>query len=169
MPGGRFGPVVIDFATTTVADGKIAVYRAEGKRLPEGWIVDKHGNPTTDPEDFFDGGMHLPAAGHKGYGLALIAELMGDAMLAHPREVNWLVMVVDIGVFRAAADYAASAEELLQKVKDVHPAAGFEEVLLPGEPEARRAAERAASGVPVPDGVWTQIKEAAAKVGVEVD
>ena len=169
MPGGSFGPVVIDFATTTVADGKIAVYRAEGKRLPEGWIVDKHGNPTTDPEDFFDGGMHLPAAGHKGYGLALIAELMGDAMLAHRHDCNWLVTVVDIGAFRAADDYAASAEELLQKVKDVPPAAGFDEVLLPGEPEARRAVERAASGVPIPDGVWTEIKEAAAKVGVEVD
>ena len=57
----------------------------------------------------------------------------------------------------------------MQKVKDVPPAAGFDEVLLPGEPAARRAAERAASGVPIPDGVWTEIKEAAAKVGVEVD
>ena len=169
MPGGRFGPVVIDFATSTVADGKIAVYRAEGKRLPEGWIVDKNGNPTTDPEDFFNGGMHLPAAGHKGYGMALFAELMADAMLAHRHEYNWLVTVVDIGVFRAAADYAASAEELLQKVKDVPPAAGFDEVLLPGEPEARRAAARAASGVPIPDGVWTEIKEAAATVGVAVE
>ena len=168
MPGGRFGTVVIDFATPTVADGKIAVHRAEGKPLPEGWIVDKHGDPTTDPEDFFDGGMHLPAAGHKGYGLALIAELMGDAMLAHQHELNWLVVAIDIAAFRAADDYATSAEELLQKVKDVPPATGFDEVLLPGEPEARRAAERCKAGVPIPDAVWQEIIEAAAKVGVAV-
>ncbi len=168
MPGGRFGPVVADFATTTVADGKIAVYRSEGRPLPEGWIVDKHGRPTTDPEDFFDGGMHVPAAGHKGYGMALIAELMGHAMLDGNGDFGWLVTVVDIAAFRAADDYAASAEELLQKVKDVPPAPGFDEVLLPGEPEARRAAERAETGVPIPDGVWAEIVEAAAKVGVAV-
>ena len=168
MPGGRFGTVVIDFATTTVADGKIAVHRAEGKPVPEGWIVDKHGNPTTDPEDFFDGGMHVPAAGHKGYGLALIAELMGDAMLAHQHEYNWLVVAIDIAAFRAAGDYAASAEELLQKVKDVPPATGFDEVLLPGEPEARHAAGRRKAGVPIPDGVWAEIVEVAAKLGIDV-
>ena len=169
MPGGRFGPVVADFATSTVADGKIAAYRAEGKPVPEGWIVDAHGNPTTDPNDFFDGGMHLPAAGPKGYGMALIAELMGDAMMPHKHQYNWLVTVVDIGAFRAAGDYTASAEELLQKVKDVPPASGFDEVLLPGEPEARSAAERRKAGVPIPDGVWAEIIEAAAKLGVEID
>lgn len=168
MPGGRFGAVVADFATTTVADGKIRAYRAEGRPVPEGWIVDKEGNPTTDPNDFFDGGMHIPAAHHKGYGMALIAELMGDAMMPHKHQYNWLVTVVDIGAFRADGDYAASADELLRKVKDVPPAAGFDEVLLPGEPEARSAVERRANGIPIPDGVWVEITEAAAKLGVDV-
>ena len=94
---------------------------------------------------------------------------MGDAMLVRPHECNWLDTVVDIGAFRAADDYAASAEELLQEVKDMPPAAGFDEVLLPGEPEARRAVERAASGVPIRESVWIEIKKAAAKVGIEVD
>lgn len=169
VPGGRFGLVVADFATSTVSDGKISAYRAEGKRVPEGWIVDKDGKPTTDPEDFFAGGMHLPAAGYKGYGLALIAELMADAMLAHQHEFNWLVTAIDIGAFRDAGDYTASAEELLRKVKDVPPAPGFDEVLLPGEPEARSRAKRVEAGVPIPDGVWNEIVEAAAKVGVDVE
>ncbi len=169
MPGGRFGPVVADFATSTVADGKVAVYQAEGKTLPEGWILDKHGKPTTDPDAFFDGGMHLPAAGHKGYGLGLIAELVGCAALDFPPEFNWFVIAVNLGMFRPAADYAASAEAYLGFVKDVPPAEGFGEVLLPGEPERRAAERRRAEGVPIPESVWEKLVTAGAGVGVTLD
>ena len=168
MPGGRFGPVVADFATSTVADGKVRAYHARGEQVPEGWIVDKAGNPTTDPQDFLDGGMHIPAAHHKGYGMALIAELMSDAMMPHKHQFNWLVTVVDITAFRPRGDYEASADALLQKVKDVPPAAGVDGVLLPGEPEALSATERAA-GIPVPDPVWEELGEAAAKLGVKLE
>jgi len=168
VPGGRFGPIVADFATSTVADGKVAVYRAEGKVLPEGWILDKHGNPSTDPEDFFDGGMHLPAAGHKGYGLGLIAELVGDAVLNAPPEFNWFVITVDLGFFRPAAAYDESAERFLQFVKDVPPAEGFQEVLLPGEPERRAAERRGRVGVPMPAKVWQQLSEAGQSVGLDL-
>ena len=166
LPGGRFGPIVVDFATSTASDGKIAVHRALGKPVPEGWILDKDGRPTTDPDDFFDGGMHLPAGGHKGYGLGLLAELIGDALLATPPEFNWLVQVVDLGLFRDASDYAGTAEAYLEMVKKVPPAAGFDEVLLPGEPETRAAARRGAEGVPIPEPVWDQLRAAAAELGV---
>jgi len=168
LPGGRFGPIVADFATSTVADGKVAVYRAEGKALPEGWILDKHGQPSTDPEDFFDGGMHLPAAGHKGYGLGLIAELVGDAVLNAPPEFNWFVITVDLGFFRPAEAYDESAEKFLQFVKDVPPAEGFQEVLLPGEPERRAAERRSREGVPMPETVWQQLSEAGRSVGLDL-
>jgi LDH2 family malate/lactate/ureidoglycolate dehydrogenase len=168
MPGGRFGSVVVDFATSTVADGKIAVHRAEGRAVPEGWILDKHGQPTTDPEAFFDGGMHLPAAGHKGYGLGLIAELIGDAALAAPPEFNWFVVAVNLGAFRPPDAYAETAETYLQFVKDVPPAAGFDEVLLPGEPEQRAAERRRAEGIPIPESVWEQLLATGQSVGVDV-
>jgi uncharacterized oxidoreductase len=166
MPGGRFGPVLVDFATSTVADGKVAVYQAEGKTLPEGWVLDKDGQPTTDPDDFFDGGMHLPAAGHKGYGLSLIAELVGCAVLDFPPEFNWFVVAVNLGAFRPAADYAASAEDYLAFVKDVPPAPGFDEVLLPGEPERRSAERRSSDGVPIPEPVWEKLAAAASTLGI---
>ena len=166
MPGGRFGPVLADFATSTVADGKVAVCRAEGKAVPEGWILDKHGRPTTDPEAFFDGGMHLPAAGHKGYGLGLIAELVGCAVLDFPPEFNWFVIAVNLGAFRPAADYAVSAERYLELVKEVPPARGFDEVLLPGEPERRAAVRRRAEGVPIPKPVWERLGAVAGTLDV---
>ena len=168
MPGGRFGPIVVDFATSTVADGKVAVYRAEGKTLPEGWILDKHGRPSRDPADLFDGGMHLPAAGHKGYGLGLIAELVGDAVLNAPPEFNWFVITVDLGFFRPAEAYSQSAERFLQFVKDVPPAEGVQEVLLPGEPERRAEECRRKDGVPMPESVWQRLSEAAQTVGLDL-
>ena len=168
MPGGRFGPIVVDFATSTVADGKVAVYRAEGKALPEGWILDKEGRPSTDPKAFFDGGMHLPAAGHKGYGLGLIAELVGDAVLNAPPEFNWFVITVDLGFFRPAGAYEESAERFLQFVKEVPPAAGFDEVLLPGEPERRAAERRGREGVALPEAVWQGLDEAGRSVGLDL-
>ena len=70
-------PVLVDFATTVVAEGKVRVARAKREALPPGCIVDKEGRPSTDPEDFYAGGMLLPFGGHKGYGLALGAALLG--------------------------------------------------------------------------------------------
>jgi LDH2 family malate/lactate/ureidoglycolate dehydrogenase len=169
LPGGRFGPIVVDFATSVTSAGKIAVHLAENKPIPEGWLLDKHGKPTTDPADFFDGGMQLPAAGHKGYGLALIAELIGEALLSFPPEYNWLVVAIDLGTFRPAADYAATAEAYLQKVKDVPPASGFDRVRLPGEPEVHTTRERERNGILVSKSLWAEIEEAAARLGVAVE
>jgi LDH2 family malate/lactate/ureidoglycolate dehydrogenase len=168
LPGGRFGPILVDFATSTVADGKVALYRAEGKQLPEGWVLDKRGRPTTDPEIFFDGGMHLPAAGHKGYGLGLIAELAGSAALDFPPEFNWFVLTVDLGLFRDPEGYARAAEAYLQSVKEVPPAAGFDEVLLPGEPERRAAERRAREGVALPEEVWEKLRGAGESLGLDL-
>ena len=169
MPGGRFGPVIVDFATSTASDGKIGVHRAEERPVPEGWILDKLGQPTTDPNAFFDGGRHLPAAGHKGYGLGLIAELLGDSVLAHPPEFNWFAIVVDLAPFQAPEAYREAAESYLGMVKQVAPAPGFREVLLPGEPERRTAEARSRDGVPIPDMVWDQLRAAGTRLGVALE
>ena len=89
IPVGSDGapPVLVDFATTVVAEGKVKVARAKHESLPPGCITDKDGAPSTDPEDFYAGGMLLPFGGHKGYGLALASALMGTLAIiddAHP-------------------------------------------------------------------------------------
>ena len=96
MPGGCHGNVVVDFATSATAQGKLAVARANGEPAPEGQIIDTAGRPSRNVEDFYDGGAILPAAGPKGYGMSLIAELVGFALLPQPLEFNWLVIAIDI-------------------------------------------------------------------------
>jgi hydroxycarboxylate dehydrogenase B len=82
IPGGEGDAVVVDFATTVVAEGKIQVARAKHVPLPPGCIVDKDGQPSTTAEDFYNGGMILPVGGHKGYGLSLVAALLGAGLTA---------------------------------------------------------------------------------------
>ena len=167
LPGGRRGPVVVDFATSATAQGKLAIRRETGEPLPDGWILDREGRPSTVAEDFYRGGMLLPAAGPNGYGMALIAELAGAPMLGVPHEFNWLVIALDLAALNPDADYVAEAEAILARVKQAPPADGFDEVMIPGEPEARLRARRLADGIPLPDAVWAKIGAAARAVGVD--
>ena len=77
FPAGEETPMVMDFATTVGSGSKIMVARDRKERLPPGSIIDKHGNPSTDPEDFINGGAHLPFGGHKGYAIMLAVEFLG--------------------------------------------------------------------------------------------
>lgn len=167
IPGGRFGPIVADFATSSVAEGKLQVFRTKHAELPPGWIIDKDGRPSTDVEDFYAGGLLLPAAGHKGYALAIAAQFLGGILLGLPAyESNFFILAIDIESFRPFSEFAIDAEKFLHQVKTTPPAEGFDEVLLPGEPESRNVKKRTVEGVPIPDEVWQKIQKAARLVGV---
>ncbi len=168
MPGGRRGNVVVDFATSATAQGKLAVARANGEPVPEGQIIDTQGRPSQNVEDFYDGGAILPAAGPKGYGMSLIAELVGFALLPKPLEFNWLAVAIDIKRLRPDDGYDGAAETFLDKLTAVPPAPGFERVMVPGEPERRLKSDREQNGVPLADGIWSGIIEAADGVGIDV-
>ena len=105
LPAGKYGAVVVDFATSAVATGKLRLHRAGGLPIPFGWILDQRGQPSTNAEDFFQGGMQLPAGGPKGYGLAVIAEIIGSALLGPPREFNWLIIAINLNSFRNLDEY----------------------------------------------------------------
>lgn len=174
MPGGEDEPpVVVDFATSATARGKIMVHAAKDQPVPEGWILDKEGRATTNPNDLFDGGMQLPAADHKGYGLALIAELLCFAVLKSapvtPNDLNWMIMAFDINGLRPMADYQADSAALLDLVRNIPPAPGFERVLIPGDPERMTEAKRQIEGIALPDATWTALQETAAGLGVATD
>lgn len=181
LPAGERSDVVVDFATTAVAAGKIRVAMAKGEQLPAGMIADKEGRPTTNPADYFDGGFLLPAGGHKGYGLAVVAELLGQALtgadttaeanLGGPfyRRSGSLFVALDVGMFRPREEFAEVVDRVIARVKDTPPAPGFEEVLLPGEPELRSRWRRTGDGIGVPEATWEAIRAATKPLGVDVD
>lgn len=166
-------PLLLDFATSSVAEGKVRVAREKGVPLPEGCILDKNGRPTTDPNALYDGGVLLPFGGHKGYALAMMIEVLGIAVGGadaakgdHPGSCHGaFCLAINPAVFRSIDGFEASVESLVERVKSVPLAPGFEEVLLPGEPEARTRAERegAISLAPV---TWQAVVEAGKKLGV---
>ena len=96
IPGGARGPVVIDFATSMMAGGWLHSARAAGALVPEGSIIDADGNPSCDPKAYFEGGAILPKGWPMGYGLAVMAEMVCDAMLGPAStECNWLTLGID--------------------------------------------------------------------------
>ncbi len=172
VPAGTREPVVADFATSIVAEGKLQVARAKRSQLPEGLILDSQGRPSTDPEDFYHGGMLLPFGGHKGYALALVADLLGsrlggaEVLGEAPHTVGTFILALRIDAFRPLDEFAAAVDGRLGEIKAIPPAPGFQEVLIPGEPEARSRALRLQEGIPIPEETWDNIVATARKYGV---
>jgi LDH2 family malate/lactate/ureidoglycolate dehydrogenase len=169
-------PVVLDFATTAVAAGKIMVAHAAGKQVPPGCIVDSQGRPTTDPSDFIKDGALLPFGGHKGYSMSVMAELLGMALTGADqpgsegeevfRRSGALFWAIDVGAFRPAKTAKAVAKGTVDRLRAVPPIAGVERVLTPGEPEARMKQRRAEAGIEIPGETWRAILAAAESVGL---
>ncbi len=174
-------PIVVDFATTAVAGGKVLLARASGTQLPPGSIVDRDGRPSIDPADYDAGGSMLPFGGHKGYALAVLVELLGTALTGSDRFADEgpggetlgrsgaLFVVLDAGVFRPAEETLAAAERVVERIRAIPPAPGFDRVMTPGEPESSARSARLAGGIKVPAETWTRIGAIAESLGVSLD
>lgn len=169
-------PLVIDFATSGIAIGKILVALSEGKDLPPGMLLDRDGQPTTDPHAFDLGGILLPFGGYKGYGLNLMIELVATLLTDFApassdafQPGNPTVMIaLNIEAFTERERFYRLAQELLRRIKTVKPQAGFDEILLPGEPERRAREQHMRTGIAVPESVWSDLGRLAAELGVAV-
>jgi len=175
-------PILVDMTTSVVAEGKVRVAINQGKHVPEGWLIDAQGNPTTDPNDFRADppGAILPMGGvvaHKGYGLGLVVELLGGALSGegcadgsrtmHSNGV--LFTVYNIEHFTELSIYYEEVEGLLQHVKSSRLAPGFKEILAPGEPEFRSAQRKEAEGIEIDETTWAAICQEGRTLGLDPD
>lgn len=173
VPAGDGPPVIVDFATAAVAEGKLRVVRAAGGTIPEGLIQDAEGRPSTDPEAFYAGGSLLPFGGHKGYGLSVLVELLGGALSGnHPSclpQYVWgngvVLIVMRPGAFVPEHDYTADAHDATEALRATPPAQGFDTVRLPGDPERATRTSREHSGIPIPAAVWRELRALAVRLG----
>jgi uncharacterized oxidoreductase len=186
IPRNGQGPVVLDFATSIVDEGKVLVASRGGKKLPKGALIDLDGTLSEDPtvlygphtadgpRDHGQGKGAIRAFGeHKGSGLALMCELLGGALTGtgatgpNRRFANGMLAIyIDPKVVDPANFFDSEMARYIAYFKDTKPAAGVDTVLIPGEPEAKMRAERSKNGVPLPDDTWAAIVNTARDVGV---
>jgi uncharacterized oxidoreductase len=178
-PDGR-PALLLDFATSHAAYGKVRNAHAAGVRAPPGALVDAKGRPTDDPSVMFHEpkGALRPMGEYKGYGLGLACELLAGALAGGgtlprvPQEDarisnNMISFLLDPARFPGASTFAAEVAEGIRWVKASPPADPALPVLVAGEPEAAARAARLAAGIPVADGIWEEIREAGRSVGVD--
>ena len=185
-------PLILDFATSTVAEGKVLVASNGGKPLPAGALIDPDGTLSTDPQTLYGpitpgdstrdsarGQGALRAFGdHKGSGIAFMCEILAGCLTGGPtsgpipggkrgRIGNGMLSIyLDPGHF-GAAHFAEVAREYALYVKASRPATPGGEVLVPGEAEARTRAQRLRDGVPLQTATWAAIMETAARFGLQ--
>ncbi len=176
IPLAEEPPIIVDFATSVVAEGKIKIAFNKGTALPPGSILDKEGKPSVTPADLYDGGVMLPAAGHKGYGLSMLCDLLagvltgsGAPKLTDGQMSNGvLFLVLRVESFRALSLFWGDAQAYVEAIRSNPPVEGVEAVMVPGEPEQRTAATRQAQGIPVDDVTWSNLSKAAYQLNVAV-
>jgi len=157
-------PMVLDMANTAVARGKIYLAKQQGIPIPEGWTLDEDGSPTTDPLRAI-AGMVLPMAGHKGYGMALMMDVLSGVLTGSQFGINvhgpyeadarsgcgHLMIAIKIDALMPLAEFYGRIQELVSTIKSTPLAAGISEIFYPGEIEALNEKENRASGITLPN------------------
>jgi len=181
IPAGSEPPVVLDMATTVAAYGKIKSKAKAGEMMPEGWMIDRKGQPLLDPNRA-DEGFLLPIGGHKGYGLALIVGLLAGTLqgAAMGREVidfnkdhvtrtntGQAILVIDLRAFGDPAAFKARVDTVVRDIRSCERLEGVDRVWLPGEQSHQRRAQYAVEGIPVSPGVAADLVTLAAELGIE--
>jgi uncharacterized oxidoreductase len=173
----KLPPVVLDFATSKVAAGKLRVALNEGKHMPVGMLIDAQGNDATDPAVFYRAnGSMLPFGEHKGSGLALACELLagvltgGGAMQAQfPNQGvknGMFSIIVDPARFGDRVWMEQEMEAHIAWVKSSPPRPGTEAVLIAGEPERKARQKRLENGIAIDANTWNELVEAAQLAGL---
>ena len=169
-------PLVLDMATSSIAEGKLMDMLNRGVSAPPGCIVDAEGHPTTDPVAYFGppAGALLPFGGHKGFGLSFVIDILAGALSgagcsrdgATRIGNGFLAIVIQPERLRGTDAFYGDVDGLVEHVKSSELAAGFDEILAPGEPEIRTRQQRTRDGIPVDDGAWGKICATAQRYGV---
>ncbi|MBI4220871.1 MAG: Ldh family oxidoreductase, partial [Chloroflexi bacterium] len=162
-------PLLLDFATSVGAEGKLRVYRNRGHMLPDEWVLDSKGKPSRDPNDFYGGGAILPLGGlhggHKGYALAFMAAVLGGIVgeIGQPEPApdaftsGSTMIVMDTELFGPLEGLNAKVEAFVRYMKEAPLMPGHEEILFPGEKEFKSRQKRLKEGVDIEQTTWDQI------------
>ena len=193
FPAGKYPPVIVDMATSAAANGKLEIAQRAGTQVPEGWIQNKQGEPTTDPHALKSGGALLPLGSdrdhgsHKGFGLSATVDILSAvlsganygpwvppfvAFLDPPNDpvgtgIGHFVGAMRVDGFRPVDEFKQHMDNWINRFKSSATIDPNQRVIIPGEPELEAEAERKISGIPLVDAVVKDLNEIAEKFGVE--
>lgn len=172
-------PLIIDMATSAVSEGKVRVKRNQGEKIPEGWVIDSEGKPTTDPNDFYGPpeGALLPMGGYKGYGLALVVDILAGGLSSGGCGRHGVkefaqcttVIAIDPSVTRPLDEFVGAVDGLIDYVKSATPIKEGVPVMVPNEPECLMRQRRRKEGIELDAATWKSIVETAKKVGLDIE
>jgi LDH2 family malate/lactate/ureidoglycolate dehydrogenase len=180
VPGPEDTAWLLDMATTTVAANRIfKAYHNKQEEIPAGWAMDKEGRPTTNTVEAFNG-LVMPLGGYKGTGLSVMVEILcailgGGAMSTEvgglrvkdrPMGVSHSFLAIDPARFVGADQFNGRMDKLTGYLHSATPGAGYDEVLIAGEPEARFEKQRRETGIPLGPGEWQRLIDWAAKLNI---
>ncbi|MDI6893872.1 MAG: Ldh family oxidoreductase [Bacillota bacterium] len=182
IPSDAGFPVVLDTALSVVARGHIIMAARRGKPIPEGWAIDLEGRPTTDPEAALLGSV-LPIAGYKGYGMALMLEILTGVLAGgtfgsdvgrfaggdprRPVDMSHLVVVLRVASLMDVAEFRARVARLLQQVKSSRRPDTAGEVLVPGERSWRKRERRLREGIPLEEATAVILRKVSCDLDLE--
>lgn len=176
VPTNSEFPIVMDISTSGVAFGKIQAYKREGKELPAGWANDFNGRPTTDPAEAY---TVLPIAAHKGYGLAVMVDVVSSVLSGasfgtgigapeklEPENTGFCMIMIDPAKFMPIDEFKARADEYVRVMKNSRPAEGVSEIFLSGEIEFKKFRANKENGLEVSSALAAELCELAGTLGV---
>ena len=181
IPGGRGLPFVLDMAMTVLARGNVYAAARHEESIPEGLALDKHGRPTTDPQELIDGGTMLPFGGVKGAALAMLMDILGGVFsgsgfggaVANPllepgkqANVGHMFLIFRPDLTMPLHEFQDRMDALVERTKAQPRAAGVEEILIPGERELRCRSARLKNGIPLKPGTLDSLNGEAKKAGL---
>lgn len=180
VPGGSFGPIVMDMANSGVARGKIYLAGKRREAIPDHWAIDAQGRPTTDPKAAIEGFI-LPMAGHKGYVMGVMIDILSgvlsgskflDGVHGPYDPVNrsgagHFLVALNVQPFMPLAQFEERIAQYIASLKDVPLAQGHSQVFYPGEMENQADAENRAAGLALPRDTLEDVARVAREAGVE--
>ncbi len=192
FPGLKNPPIVIDLATSAAAYGKIEIAKRKKVPVPKGWIVDKEGTMSTNPEDMINGGAILPLGsdrelgGHKGYALSAMVDILSAVLsganwgpFAPPfalrqeipsrsvgKGIGHFFGVMEIEGFMEVNEFKKRIDEWIEVFRNTKPAKGTGGVLIPGDPEHQEEAIRSKDGIPLIAAVIEDLKDISKHTGI---
>ena len=182
VPRAGGAPLVLDMATSATARGKIILAGQKGQQIPEGWAVDLHGRPTTDPAAALEGSV-VPFAGPKGSGLAMMVDLLCGGMAAaitgedigdmyeqwdREQRVSHFMLAMDPDSWHGGDAFRAHVARFAERVAGLPTAEGFDRVMLPGEVEQLAYDSAVADGVVLSGQVFEDLRTFASDLHVPV-